>query len=196
MKKSETIVKLAGAMSKAQAEMPAVKMNAVNPFLKNKYADLGAVIETSRPVLARHGLAVVQTPVSDGDKIGVTTIITHESGEWMEDTIMLDIGEEKGKSRAQVAGSVITYLRRYSLSAILGMYADEDTDASAPKPTAKPAQSSAPMTIEAARAMKDAQGHLYGEKTVEQLTTIINTPAAPEDKKQAARLLIEAKKEG
>ena len=46
----------------------------------------------------------------------------------------LATGSEKGKSNAQVAGSIITYLRRYSLASILGMYSDEDTDGNEPQP--------------------------------------------------------------
>lgn len=140
MNKSETITKLAPALAKAQAEMPVVKMNATNPFLKNKYADLGAVIEASRPILAKNGLAIVQTPVSDGEKIGVTTMLTHESGEWLEDTIYITAANSKGLSDAQNAGVVISYLRRYSWSAFLGLYADEDNDGHQSKPQAKPAQ--------------------------------------------------------
>lgn len=128
MNKSESIGKISLALSKAQAEMPVVKMNAQNPFLKNKYADLGAVIETSRPVLAKHELAVTQFPVCDGDKIGVTTCLTHSSGEWIEDTIFINSTDSKGLSVAQSAGVVISYLRRYAWAAVLGMYADEDTD--------------------------------------------------------------------
>lgn len=133
MNKSDSITKLAAALAGAQAEMPKVPFNATNPFLKNKFADLGAVIETSRPVLAKHGLSVTQLPTSDGDKIGVTTILLHNSGEWLSDTIYLATESEKGKSAAQVAGSVITYLRRYSWSAVLGLYADEDTDGHKPE---------------------------------------------------------------
>ena len=189
MNKSEKIVALAQALSKAQAEMPAVKMNATNPFLKNKYADLGAVIEASRKPLAAHGLAIVQTPISDGDKIGVTTLLTHESGEWLEDTIMLDVGDEKGKSRAQVAGSIITYLRRYSLSAFLNLYADEDTDGHA---QVKPAQSApvTPPTLEESQAMKTSDGKTYGELSREQLEKIAHTEAAPAVKRSAARVII------
>lgn len=128
MKKSESIKNLAGALAKAQAEMPVVKMNAQNPFLKNKYADLGAVILTSRPVLSRHELSVTQFPASDGDKIGLSTLLTHSSGEWIEETVFLSLGEQKGLTSAQLAGSVISYLRRYSLASVLGLYADEDTD--------------------------------------------------------------------
>jgi hypothetical protein len=128
MNKSNTIIKLAVALANAQAEMPVVKMNAQNPFLKNKYADLGAVIETSRPVLAKHGLSISQFPTSEGDRIGVTSILMHSGGEWIEDSIFIPSTDAKGLSVAQSAGVVISYLRRYSWAAMLGLYADEDTD--------------------------------------------------------------------
>ena len=133
MNKSNTISKIAGAIAKAQAEMPVVKFDAQNPFLKNKYATLGAVIETARPILAKHELAIVQSPVSANDQIGITTLITHSSGEWLEDTIFIAAQDGKGLSSAQNAGVVISYLRRYSLQAFLNMYADEDTDAHKPE---------------------------------------------------------------
>jgi len=126
--KSQTISKLADALTKAQAEMPVVKMNAQNPFLKNKYADLGAVIEASRPVLSKHGLSISQFPTSDGDKIGVNSMLLHSSGEWIEETIFINSTDAKGLSVAQSAGVVISYLRRYAWASILGLYADEDND--------------------------------------------------------------------
>jgi hypothetical protein len=128
MNKSVSITKLAEALSKAQAEMPVVRMNAQNPFLKNKYADLGAVIETSRPILAKYGLSVSQFPTGTGEQIGVTSVLMHSSGEWLEDTIYISASDQKGLSVAQSAGVVISYLRRYSWASMLGMYADEDTD--------------------------------------------------------------------
>jgi len=128
MNKSETISKLADALSKAQAEMPVVKMNKTNPFLKNAYADLGAVIETSRPILAKNGLSISQFPTSEGDKLGITSILMHASGEWIESTIIINPTDSKGLSYAQATGVVISYLRRYAWASILGLYADEDTD--------------------------------------------------------------------
>lgn len=195
MNKSETIGKLAGALTAAQAEMPDVKKNAVNPFLKNKYADLGAVIETSRPYLAKNGLSISQFPTSDADKIGVTSILMHTSGEYIEDTIYISTSDSKGLSVAQSAGVVISYLRRYGWTSILGMYAEEDTDGGAakPAPVGKSPQSKEPMTLEKAGVVRDAKGGLYSEKTVEELQHIIDTPAAPDDKKAAAKLLIEQK---
>ena len=139
---------IAKALVKAQAEMPVVPFDSVNPFLKNRYAGLGSVIETVRPVLAKHGLAFTQLSVGKNGEVGVKTILMHESGEFIEDTIMLPLSDEKGKSAAQVAGSIITYLRRYSLASILGVYADEDTDGNQPKPAQQknqPAPKKAPQ---------------------------------------------------
>ena len=181
MNKSDSVLKLSGALAKAQAEMPAVEKNATNPFLKNRYADLGAVIEAAKPILAKNGLSVVQMPVSLDNSIGVTTMLMHESGEWLEGTIFLPIGDEKGKSVAQVTGSVITYLRRYSYASILGMYADEDTDGDKPAPAAKPA----PMTYEQAAQMATAQGTKFLDLTNEQLDTVITQSKNPQAREAA-----------
>lgn len=139
--KSEKVDQIAMALMQAQSEMPAAPMNATNPFLKNKYADLGTIIKTATPVLVKHGLAVSQQVVTESDRVGVTTTLLHTSGQWIESTVSLPLGEERGKSLAQVAGSVITYLRRYSYGSILGMYTDEDTDGNHPAKTEyKPAE--------------------------------------------------------
>jgi hypothetical protein len=161
MTKSESITHLAAALAMAQAEMPVAVFDATNPFLKSKYASLGAVIQASRPILAKHKLSLVQFPVSDrtdgthgnstphpalspvgaereggarvtGDYIGVESILTHESGEFVAERILIPLTEEKGKSKVQSAGSTLTYLRRYSWASILGMYSDEDSDGSSP----------------------------------------------------------------
>jgi len=132
MDKSESITKLSAALVKAQSQMKPAPMNAVNPFLKNKYADLGAIIQTAAPTLNGNGLAYVQTVGGHDDQVSVTTMLIHESGEYISDTVSMATGTEKGKSAAQVAGSIVTYLRRYSLASICGIYADEDTDGNGP----------------------------------------------------------------
>ena len=134
MNKSESITHLATALAKAQAEMPVAVFDATNPFLKSKYASLGAVIQASRPILAKHKLSLVQFPISDVAGIGVESILTHESGEFVAERILIPLTEEKGKSKVQSAGSTLTYLRRYSWASILGMYSDEDSDGVAVPP--------------------------------------------------------------
>jgi hypothetical protein len=170
--KSEKLDLLASALSKAQAEMPAVPMNAVNPFLKNKYADLAEMIKVASPILAKNGLSISQQPVSVEGQIGVTTTLLHASGQWISETISLPLGDEKGKSLAQVAGSIITYLRRYSYGAIVGLATDEDTDGNQPaKKHEQPevAYKAGAMTVEQAAAMTGSDKKAYGECSNEEL---------------------------
>lgn len=206
MRKSESIAKLAEALSLAQAKMPVVRMNAQNPFLKNKYADLGAVIETSRPVLAENGLSVSQFPVNDGERVGVTSILMHKSGEWLEDTLTFNVTDSKGLSVAQASGVVISYARRYAWAAILGLYADEDTDGHSDNGGTKNTTGSKPvngngvkpepkpMTLDDAKKVKDAHGVLYDIKSDEDLQRVIDNQNAPAEKKDAARLILESRK--
>jgi len=193
MNKSDSIKNLSGALTKAQAEFTRIDFDAVNPFLKNKYASLGAIIEHSRAVLAKNGLSVSQPTVSANGEVGVTTILMHESGEWMESTITLALADEKGKSSAQVAGSVITYLRRYSLASILNLYADEDTDGEQPKKS-KPQPASASMTLEYAENVTGGSDNKrYGDCTDKELEgkrlglvkILNNKESAPEALEQA-----------
>ena len=72
-------------------------------------------------------------PVGDESLVGVQTLYMHtESGEWITSTIKSPIAEAKGMNMYQSIGSAITYFRRYSLSAFVGIASDEDIDASGP----------------------------------------------------------------
>jgi hypothetical protein len=131
MTKSESITKLAAALVALEAEIQNPKNTATNPFLKNKYAPLNDLLTEYRPLMAKHGLAIVQLPAGE-DRVGVTTMLIHQSGEWVADTVEMTVHDEKGKSNAQVAGSIITYLRRYAVSAVLGIASEDDTDGNRP----------------------------------------------------------------
>lgn len=93
-----------------------------------KYADLADTLSMVRPILARHGLAVTQTASNpDSDTVAITTTLIHTSGEWMSfHPLLLPNGRT-----AQETGSAITYGRRYSLLAVLGLAAEDDDGASA-----------------------------------------------------------------
>ena len=125
MNQSELINELAGALSKAQGEMQAAIKDKVNPFFKSSYADLGSVWDAARPVLSKHGLCVLQTTelVAEG-KIVMVTTLAHTSGQWVKSFLPLN----PAKNDSQGVGSALTYLRRYSLSAIVGVVCDEDDD--------------------------------------------------------------------
>lgn len=127
-KQSESIAKLAAALLKAQSELGAVTENATNPFLKSKYADLGEHINTIKPVFEKNGLVITQFPTGGSGEIGVTTILIHESGEWLQSSAVIPIEKEAGNSKAQTAGKAISYLRRYSLAAVANVYSGDDND--------------------------------------------------------------------
>ena len=125
MKTSEQINELATALAKAQGEISNPAKNAKNPHFKSNYADLAGVLSTVRPAFSAVGLSVIQFPHSmENGNIAVTTRIMHSSGQWLEDVIDIPL---QGNNLAQAAGSIITYLRRYSLAAVAGIHqADGD----------------------------------------------------------------------
>lgn len=94
-----------------------------------KYATLDNLIDMLRMVLPKHGLWFVQTPARQNGVSTLTTRVFHDSGEWIEDTIEMTDTELQGKANdTQRVGASITYYRRYALSAIFGVAADEDVD--------------------------------------------------------------------
>lgn len=126
MKTSEQINELARALANFQAEVKDPTKDKDNPFFKSKYVALDGVLQAVRPVLSKNGLSVMQLPNSDTDKVSVITLLMHDSGQFIESepfTVPLV------KKDAQAVGSALTYARRYSLSAILGIAWDEDDDA-------------------------------------------------------------------
>lgn len=149
MNKSDSIQNLAVALNQAQAEFIPAPLNSSNPHLRNRYADLGSIIESTKPILAKYGLSVSQMVSGVANEIGVTTLLMHTSGEWLESSVLMPILEQKGINHAQVAGSIISYLRRYSLAAALGIYSGDDDDASSivKDRTQKPANAPRPQDL-------------------------------------------------
>ena len=134
MNKSESIKELATALAKAQGSIKGAIKDSSNPFFKSKYADLASVVEAIRSAFAANGLSYIQTvEPSQADEVRVETMILHESGEWISCGVL---ALPVSKVDAQGYGSALTYARRYSLSAAVGV-APEDDDgnaASATKP--------------------------------------------------------------
>ena len=126
--KSDKIDKLASALSKAQSEMKGAEKKSINPFFNSGYADLHTVIESSFPHLTKNGLSVIQGNESRPGEFFVTTMLLHESGQWIKSKLKMPIE----KITAQSIGSTITYGRRYGLSAItgIGQYDDDGNAAS------------------------------------------------------------------
>lgn len=110
------------ALVRARAEFPPIPKDSTNPHFKNRFASLDSVLGAIVPVLAKHGLVVVQ-PVRGQ---AVETTIWHTCGEAITSSYPLP-----EQSDPQKLGAAVTYARRYSLCALLGITADEDDDGNA-----------------------------------------------------------------
>lgn len=122
MEYSNEIDKLAPALVAIQEEMTVVK-NAEGVH-NAKYATLGAILLTIRPALKENGLTVFQTMRTDDKVVECTTMILHESGQWMKSLATVTAG---GLS-PQLFGGAISYVRRYGISAALSIATPDDDD--------------------------------------------------------------------
>lgn len=127
MKTSQELKNIYSAIIKARPEIaPIARTKSARNY---KYATLDSVIELLSLVLPKHGLGWLQTlSTEDGQPILVTRMI-HESGEWIEDAMVLPQTKlNGGANESQELGASITYFKRYALSAIFGIATDDDTD--------------------------------------------------------------------
>lgn len=177
--RSESINELAAALSKAQGAMGTAKKDASNPFFKSRYADLASVWEACRKPLSDNGLSVVQLPEFTDSGIRLETLLMHSSGQWMSSVLCMT----PTKSDPQGIGSCITYARRYSLSAVVGICPEDDdgeavSGKAAPKafvgtarpvvtkkldPTTQPDATPSPQPDDAGEATDEMKvGHIEG----------------------------------
>jgi len=128
--------KFATAFAKLQGEIKPALKDATNPHFRSKYADLSAVWEAVRAPMAKHGFGIIQSPQYEGDNIYLETTLLHDSGEFLTSKYPL----KPSKPDPQGYGSALTYARRYSIAAMLGVVADEDDDgnAASAKPLSQP----------------------------------------------------------
>jgi len=118
---------LFAALALAQSEVENATKGSVNPHFKSRYADLAEVLNTVRPVFAKHGIAIIQsTGFSDG-LVSVTTALVHKEGGYVTSVASCT----PAKVDAQGVGAATTYLRRYSLAAATGVAQEDDDGQSA-----------------------------------------------------------------
>ena len=136
---SEQFNEVAAAFAKSQLAFKPIKKNRkVKVQTKQggaytfEYADLGAILDMARPILASNGIAVTQNAriqrIDTGAPyIVVDTMLIHESGQY----IIYDPLEFAADGNIQANGGTITYLKRYALAAALGIATEEDDDGNA-----------------------------------------------------------------
>jgi len=123
MNQSPSIGKLAEALAKAQAHYGKAVKDASNPFFKSKYVDLAGCYDACRGALAAQGLSVVQTTeINAAGGVTLASTLIHSSGEWLGGVYPVN----PVKNDPQGIGSAMTYARRYSLMALVGLAAEDD----------------------------------------------------------------------
>ena len=119
----------AKAYAEAVSRTRDVVADAENPFHKNSYATLGAHIAATKAIFAQYGLAIVQFPVSNSvnrGEVGVETMVIHKDGGYVSRTILMPVAEGV---KGQDIGSLVSYLRRYSIAAVANLAtADDDAE--------------------------------------------------------------------
>lgn len=133
---SETNTKIAPALAKAWSALENPKHN-TSVTVRTKsgssytfdYTDLGGIFDEAKKAFKENGLTVIQNAFTthlDGKKyVSVETMLLHTSGEWVKSEPL----QFEANANIQDMGGQITYMKRYSLSAMLGIATEKDDDA-------------------------------------------------------------------
>ena len=169
MEKSESIKNIATALLIFQMKVDKVGKDATNPFFKSKYASLSNIQDAILIPLNESGLSYMQFP--DG-QYGLTTIIMHESGEWLQSTYTM----RPVKDDPQGIGSSITYQKRYALAGALALNIDDDDDGNAgTHGGSTPEKAAANKKADEEKRLRDINSNiakLAGCNTVDELTAL------------------------
>jgi hypothetical protein len=142
--------KIFAALVSAKKEFgPVVKLS-FNPHFKNWFADIASINSATSQALHKNGLAVIQQVASAEGGVSIGCMLVHESGQWLQ---VEPAFFPATKQDAQGSGSATTYGRRYQLSALLCLSAEDDDDGNG---ASKPGKESAAAV--AARLKEAKQG--------------------------------------
>ena len=171
MRTSESLTNIMPAFAKAQAALGTVEKKKTAEIRSSKgsytftYADIADVLEAIKPTLKEHELAIMQDVANAESGVSIATRLVHSSGEWIEsDPLRLPVDAR----HAQAVGSAITYGRRYSLSALLGIATEDDdgggtatnnAQSKTPSPQREtPKNNNDPVRTQAINAVKEYAG--------------------------------------
>jgi len=171
MKQSEGARYLLAELVNMQAELPTIpKSSKAYGYM---YADLDTIVQIIKPILAKHGIGYMQSvEMTESGGHTLLTRVFDKNGEYIESETTLPVIESSKNNSAQTLGMSITYMRRYTLCAMLGITSDEDVDANVP------AQDNLPVP-QKQNGKKDEKPKLKGGEST------------PEEKKIITELLIE-----
>lgn len=131
METSEQINEIAEAISAFQAKLPMMPKDCTVDFkdrngrrVHYKYTNIDTILAVIRPIMGEFGLCILQSQEIIGGRFYVTTTVMHKSGQYVRSRMA--IVEQPSDMKA--LGTVLTYGKRYGLSALLGIASDEDLD--------------------------------------------------------------------
>ena len=127
-----------------QKKVDGIKKSSTNPHFRNKYFDINGLLEEIKPKLSECGLVVIQRIM---DQTLVSEVIDADDGSMISSVCPLPANI----SDPQKMGSAITYMRRYSLQALLALEGeDDDAEGSySRQPSGVPARTAAPTSASA-----------------------------------------------
>ena len=122
---SDRVDAISAALAKAQGQIANPTKGAVNPHFRSQYSDLASGLNAIRAALSANAIAVVQTTMlANDDTLILRTALCHASGQW----IISAWPVVKLPAPPQVIGSALTYARRYTLFALVGIAGEGDDD--------------------------------------------------------------------
>ena len=155
---SQDTTELAKALINVQRQLQPATKDADNPFTKSKYATLNSVMDSCRDALLSNGIWLCQYPVpAEPGYLGLVTKLTHaKSGQWQSSLAVVPLP----KADPQGVGISMTYMRRYALSAMLGIVTEEDTDGefASGKPNRPQSQKNAVIVPQRDKTTQDDSG--------------------------------------
>lgn len=165
---------IAKALVAVQAEVKTVIKGAKNEHFGNTYAELADVQGVALPLLSKHGLLLSQWPITRSGKHYLRSYLVHESGVGMVDDIDLLLT----KNDPQGLGSAITYQRRQTTMAILGLSAEDDDDGNKAanrqaKPTVDQISEIRQLCIDLKYSPDQAETRIVSLRTEDQATVAI-----------------------
>ncbi|WP_162149491.1 ERF family protein [Ligilactobacillus equi] len=118
---------------KVQAELPSITKDKTNPQTHSQYVSLDAINKALMPVASKHGIVITPIPISNSEYIGIAVRLDHpESGQWIvfPPYYISRNGNNRNTRASQVQneGGILTYCKRYAISAVFNIVADDDLD--------------------------------------------------------------------
>ena len=121
---SSDLKDLAAALCLAKQAFTIPKKSGHNPHYNSAFSTYNDIKEATCYALTDNGLTVSHFPISEEDRVGVKTILLHTSGQFISSSFSIKLN----RNSEQDVGKIITYFKRYSLGAILGIEGEIDTD--------------------------------------------------------------------